>query len=90
MRRMYERGTKARFIFSGWSDAPINMADSMEEVNVGGEKRTKWHCRKVFSAVMRYISNATFLQVLRDFHCVYRHSPHYPPCLQERVTRQRS
>ena len=39
MRRTYERGTEARLIFSGWSDAAVNMADSMEEVNVGGDAR---------------------------------------------------
>ena len=57
MRRAYERGTKARLSFSGGPHAPINMADSMEEVNVGGEKRRKWH---VFCAVQRYISYAKF------------------------------
>ena len=40
MRRTYERGTKARLSFSGGPHAPVNMADSMEEVNVGGEKNT--------------------------------------------------
>ena len=36
MRRAYERGTKARLTFSGGPHAPVNMADSMEEVNAGG------------------------------------------------------
>ena len=36
MRRTYERGTKARLSFSGGPYAPANMADIMEEVNVGG------------------------------------------------------
>ena len=85
MRRTHERGTKARLSFS------------LEEVNVGGEKHRKWH---VCCVVLRYISYATFLQileVLRDFHRLwiqkqsnYRHSPYYSPCLQERVARQRS
>ena len=40
MRRTYERGIKARLSFSGGPQAPVNMADSMEEVNVGGKKLT--------------------------------------------------
>ena len=39
--RAYERGTKARLSFSGGPHAPVNMADSMEEVNEGGKKRRK-------------------------------------------------
>ena len=38
MRRTYERGTKARLSFSGGPHAPVNMVESMEEVNVGGKK----------------------------------------------------
>ena len=38
MRRTYKRGAKARLSFSGGPHAPVNMADSMEEVNVGGKK----------------------------------------------------
>ena len=77
MRRMYKRGTKARLSFSGGPYAPVNMADSMEEVNVGGKKRRKWH---VCCAVLRYISYAKFsqiLEVLRDFHRLFgsRNSP---------------
>ena len=41
MQSTYERGTKARLSFSGEPHAPVNMADSMEEVNVGGEKQRK-------------------------------------------------
>ena len=37
MRRTHERGTKARLGFSGGPHVPVNMADSMEEVNVGGK-----------------------------------------------------
>ena len=83
MRRTYERGTKARL--------------SLEEVNVGGKKLRKRHVR---CAVLRYVLCAKIsqiLEVLRDFHRLwiqkqsnYRHSPYYPPCLQERVARQRS
>ena len=40
MRRTYERGIKARLCFSGGPQAPVNMVDSMEEVNVGGKKLT--------------------------------------------------
>ena len=32
MRRMYERSTKARLSFSGGPHAPVNMANSMENV----------------------------------------------------------
>ena len=38
MRRTYKHGTKARLSFSGGPHAPVNMAESMEEVNVGGKK----------------------------------------------------
>ena len=38
MRRTYERGTQARLSFSGGPVTPVNMADSVEEVNVGGKK----------------------------------------------------
>ena len=38
MRRTYERGTKANLSFSGGPHAPVNMADTLEGVNVGGEK----------------------------------------------------
>ena len=38
MRRTYKRGTKAKLSFSGGPHAPVNMAESMEEVNVGGKK----------------------------------------------------
>ena len=41
MRRMYERGTKERRSFSGGPHAPVNMADSMEEVNVGGKETSQ-------------------------------------------------
>ena len=78
MRRMYERDTKARLGFSGGLHAPVNMADSMEEVNVGVKKtRRKWH---VCCAVLRYNSYAKLLQnleVLWDFHRLFgsRNSP---------------
>ena len=53
MRRTYERGTKARLILSGWSDAAVNMADSMEEVNVGEDARMAFeerfvHCNALY------------------------------------------
>ena len=38
MHGMYECGTKVMLSFSGRSHAPVNIADSMEEVNVGGGK----------------------------------------------------
>ena len=54
---MHERGTKARLSFSDGPHAPVNMAESMEEVNVGGKK-------KAGNAVLRYISYAKFSQTL--------------------------
>ena len=75
MRRTYERGTKATLSFSGGPHAPVNMADSVEEVNVGRKnKRRKWH---VCCAVLRYILYAKFSQILealREFHRVSRNS----------------
>ena len=53
MRRAYERGTKARLTFSGGPYAPVNMADSMEEVNVGGKKCRKWHVRCAYCTILR-------------------------------------
>ena len=53
------------------SPAGHMLAESMEEVNVSGEKRRKWHSRHVCSTVLCYILDATFsqiLEVLRDFH----------------------
>ena len=87
MCRTYERGTKARLSFSGGPRVPVNMADSMELLNVGGKKpHRKWH---VYCAVLRYILNnkfSQFLEVLWDFHCLwiqkqsnYWRSPYYPP-----------
>ena len=38
MRRTYERGTTSRLSFSCGPHAPVNMADSMEEVSVDGKK----------------------------------------------------
>ena len=75
MRRTYERGIKARLSFSGAPHA--NMADRMEEVNVGGKTRWKRH---VCCAGLRCISYAKFsqiLEVLRDFHRLFgsRNSP---------------
>ena len=41
MRRTFERGTKARLNFSGGPHTPVNMADSMEGLNIGGKKNTR-------------------------------------------------
>ena len=74
MRRTFVHGAKARLSFSGGPHAPVNMADSVEEVNEGGEKRSKWHSRNVCFAVLRYISYATFSHiviVLRDFYRLF-------------------
>ena len=60
MRRTCERGTKARLSFSGGPHAPVNVADSMEEVSVGGKIRRKWHSGNFCCAVLRYISYTKF------------------------------
>ena len=36
-RTLHERDTKARLSFSGGPHTPVNMADGVEEVNVGGK-----------------------------------------------------
>ena len=54
MRRTYERGTKARLCFTGGGPhVPVNTADNMEEVNVGGKKT-----RKELPCLLRCISYA--------------------------------
>ena len=44
MRRMYKRGTKARLSFSDGPCAPVHMADSVEEVNVGRKMQETHAC----------------------------------------------
>ena len=46
------------------STAPKWAADSMEEVNVGGKKRRKWH--------ISYTNFFQILEVFRDFHRLFR------------------
>ena len=77
MRRTYERGTTSRLSFSCGPHAPVNMADSMEEVSVDGKKCRKW---PVCCVVLRCISYAKFsqiLEVVRDFYRLFgsRNSP---------------
>ena len=48
MRRTYEHGTKARLSFSGGPHAPVNMADSMEEVNFYGENAGLMRCTTLY------------------------------------------
>ena len=46
----------------------------MEEMNESGEKQRKWHSTNICSAVLCYISNTTFsqiLEVLPDFHRLF-------------------
>ena len=62
MRRTHERGTKARPGLSAGAQAPANVTESMEEMNVCGEKRRKWHSRNVCCAVPRYISYTKYSQ----------------------------
>ena len=79
--------------FSGGPHAPVNMADSMEEVNVGAknagngilETSAPLYC-------VGYISYATFRKSLTLFGTSIFGSRNSPtmPCLQELVTRQRS
>ena len=59
--RAYERGTKARLSFSGGPHAPVNMADIMKEVYVGGKNAGKW---QVCHAILRFISYAKCSQIL--------------------------
>ena len=63
MYRMYEHGIKVKPSFSGRPHAPVNMADSMEEVSV--EKRREWHA--CFS-VLFYTLYAKFSQILEVLH----------------------
>ena len=79
MRRTYERGTKARLSFTGGPHAPVNMADSVENAGswtVSGSKEA-----------MEVPKNFKDLRKLGVRHSLL---PYYPPCLQERVARQRS
>ena len=62
--RTYKHGTKVSFSFSSWPHAPVNMAESMEEVNVGGGKCSKWH---VCCAVLCYISYTKFRKPFEFF-----------------------
>ena len=85
MRTMYVRGTKARLSFSGGPHAPVNMADSMEGVNVAGKhththththihKRRKWHrFAALYCAIFRTTSfrKSSCLEVFRDFYRLF-------------------
>ena len=73
MRRAYERGTKARLSFSGGLHAPVNMADSMEEVNVGRKDTGNGTFSVLYSAIFR---TPSFRKSLSN----YQHSPYYPAC----------
>ena len=66
-----KRGTKARLSFSGGPHAPVNLADNMEEVNVGGKKHRKW---RVCCAVLRFILTQVFANpwILWVFHRLFR------------------
>ena len=48
-----EHGTKARLSFSGGPHAPVNMADSMEEVNVGGKNAGNGTFAALYCAIFR-------------------------------------
>ena len=61
MHRTYEHGTKARLSFSGEPHAPVNIADSMEEVNVAG-KNTRNDILKTFAALYLFFMR----QVMRE------------------------
>ena len=56
MRRTHKRGTKARLSFSGGLHAPVNMADSIEEVNVGGKKAGNGTFAALYRAIFRMTS----------------------------------
>ena len=65
--------TKARLSFSGGPHAPVNMADSMEEVDVGG----KSIAGNGTLAALLYATFSQILEVLREFHRLFgsRNSP---------------
>ena len=56
MRRTHEPGTKARISFSGGPHAPVNMANSMEEVNVGGNKNPQEMTRLLRCTALHFVS----------------------------------
>ena len=53
MRRTYERYTKARLSFSGGPHAPVNMADSIEDLNVGGKNAGNGTFAALYCAIFR-------------------------------------
>ena len=69
MHRTYEHGTKARLSFSGGPHAPVNIADSMEEVNVGG-KNTRNGILKTFAAL--YLFSVRSSGIFHTICHVYR------------------
>ena len=68
MCRTYECGTKVRMSFSGGPHAPVNMVDSMEEVNVSGNNAGNG---MFASRTALYAKVSQLLAVLRDFHCLF-------------------
>ena len=52
----HEPGTKARLSFSGGPHAPVNMANSMEEVNVGGNKNPQEMTRLLRCTALHFVS----------------------------------
>ena len=62
MHTTYEHGTKGTLSFSGGPHTPVNMADSMEEVNVGVKNAAHLLCCTALYFVR---------QVLWDFHRLF-------------------
>ena len=93
MRRTYERGTRARLNFSGGPHAPVNMAES---INAGsctdsGSKEAM-EVPKNFKDLRKLGVRNIALYSASNLRFLHKNSllPYYPPCLQERVARQRS
>ena len=68
--RTYERGTKARLSFPSGPYAPANMADSMEEANVGGKTQEMARLLRC-TALISYAKFSQIIEVLRDFHRLF-------------------
>ena len=94
MRRTFQHGTRARLSLSGGPHAPVNMADSMESAGswtVSGSKEAM-EVPKNFKDLRKLGVRNIALYSASNLRFLHKNSllPYYPPCLQERVARQRS
>ena len=86
-----------RLNLSGGPRASVNMADSMEEVNMGGKRTqdmvhllrctTLYFVYRVFKKLFSSLALASPPWIQKQ--STYRHSPYYPPCLQAREAKPR-